>query len=134
MKLEIAAGPGTLDEIQGALEEVWSCHEEIPRRIRLEVGIAVSEIAANILEHCHALRVAMEVVVRSDEVEIDFTDSGDAADVDLDSSHMPDELAERGRGLPMAQAALRMLSYVRDEVGNHWRLVSKGFSASETQD
>lgn len=131
MKLDIDAGPGALDEVQGALDTFWSLHDEVPRRIRLEVGIAATEIAANIVEHCHALRIAMEIVVRRDEVEVDFTDTGDAPDVDLQSTHMPDELAERGRGLPMAQAALRLLSYVRDEFGNHWRLVSKGFSGAD---
>jgi serine/threonine-protein kinase RsbW len=43
---------------------------------------------------------------------------------------MPDEVAERGRGLAMAQAALRLLAYFRDELGNHWRLVSKAFPGS----
>ncbi len=30
----------------------------------------------------------------------------------------------------MAQEALRLLSYFRDEVGNHWRLVSKAFPSN----
>ena len=127
MRLELAAGPSTLDDVQGALDTFWSLHDEVPSRVRLEVGIAAVEIAANILEHCHAVRVALEIVVRPHEVEVDFTDNGDPATVDLDSTCMPDELAERGRGLALAQAVLQMLSYARDDVGNHWRLVSKAF-------
>jgi serine/threonine-protein kinase RsbW len=54
--------------------------------------------------------------------------------VDLAAAIMPDDMAERGRGLALAQAALRLLSYFRDEVGNHWRLVSNVFSPSRLRD
>ena len=36
---------------------------------------------------------------------------------------MPDELAESGRGIPLAQAALDELSYRRDADANIWTLV-----------
>ena len=41
---------------------------------------------------------------------------------------MPDVMAENGRGLPLARAALADLSYRRDESGNHWTLVSRSFA------
>ena len=95
----------------------------------MEVGIAAAEIAANILEHGCARGLHMEIQVLPDAVEIEFTDDGNPAEVDLFTIHMPDEDAERGRGLPLAQAALRMLGYFRDELGNHWKLVSKAISS-----
>ncbi|MCW1957403.1 MAG: ATP-binding protein [Mycobacterium sp.] len=125
-----APGPGPLGDVETTLEAFWSLHEEVPSRVRMEIGIAAAEIAANILEHGHAARFDMELRVLPDAVQVEFTDNGDPADVDLDCVCMPDEMAERGRGLAIAQAALRLVSYCRDELGNHWRLVSKAFPSS----
>ena len=49
--LETTAGPGALDEIQALLERAWASNAHVPSRVRMEVGIAVAEIAANIVEH-----------------------------------------------------------------------------------
>lgn len=125
--MHIAAAPETLDRVQAALDTFWSRHPEVPSGVRTEVEIAAAEIAANILEHGGAARLAMEIAIVGDEVQVEFTDGGRPAEVDLFATRMPDATAERGRGLPLAQAALRMLAYFRDELGNHWRLVSKEF-------
>lgn len=134
MKLEITNGPKALEQIHGALEAFWRKHEQVPQHIRNEIDIAAGEIAANILEHARAVTVWMEMHARPDAVEIEFTDAGVPVDLDLEAAMMPDEMAERGRGLALAQAALRLLSYFRDEVGNHWRLVSNAFSSSSVRD
>jgi serine/threonine-protein kinase RsbW len=127
VKLDIAAGPDTLDHVQATLDTFWSRHDEVPAGVRIEVGIAAAEIAANILEHGSATTLHMEVAVVRNEVQVEFTDAGNPAEIDLFAIQMPDETAERGRGLALAQAALRLLAYFRDELGNHWRLVSKAF-------
>lgn len=131
MKLHIAAGPETLDHVQSALDTFWSRHDEVPPGVRIEVGIAAGEIAANILEHGGADGLDMEIAIVGDEVQVEFVDSGDPAEVDLFATKMPDATAERGRGLALAQAALRLLAYFRDELGNHWRLVSKEFPGGQ---
>lgn len=128
MKLTIGGGSGALDEVQSALEKVWAFNAHVPGLIRMQVSIAVTEIAANILEHGHARSLQMEVHVRPDEVEVDLNDDGPPAQVDLSAVRMPEEMAERGRGLAMSQAAVRLVSYARDESGNHWRVVSQRFS------
>ncbi len=130
LKLEITNGPGALEQIHGALEAFWRKHEQVPQHIRNEIGIATAEIAANILEHAGTVTVRMELHARPDAVEIEFTDAGEPVDLDLVEASMPDEMSESGRGLALAQAALRLLSYFRDEVGNHWRLVSNAFAPS----
>ena len=130
MKLNIAAGPRSLDDVQIALDTFWAGHERVPANVRIEVSIAAGEIAANILEHGHASGLQMEIELHSHEVLVEFTDCGNPAEIDLFAVQMPDEAAERGRGLPLAQAALRLLAYFRDELGNHWRLVSKAFPGS----
>lgn len=130
VKVDIAAGLSTLDDVQTALDDFWSHHDEVPSEVRMEVGIAAAEIVANILEHGRAGGLHMEIQVLPDAVEIEFTDDGSPAEVDLFAVHMPDEDAERGRGLALAQAALRLLAYFRDEVGNHWTLVSKAITSA----
>ncbi len=133
MKLEITNGPGALEQIHAALEAFWRKHEHVPLHIRNDVGIAAGEIAANILEHARAVTLWMELHARPDAVEVEFTDAGEPAELDLSAASMPDEMAESGRGLALAQAALRLLSYFRDEVGNHWQLVSNAFSPNRTR-
>lgn len=44
---------------------------------------------------------------------------------------MPDWTASRGRGLAIAKAVLGRLDYFRDDVGNHWTLVSKEFTSDQ---
>ncbi len=127
--LEANAGPGVLTEIARVLDETWLAHPEVPEAIRMQVNIAAGEIGANIVEHAARGRpvpIRMEVNVLVHEVEVTFTDGGVSAAIDLGSVSFPDELAERGRGLPLSKAALAELSYRRDSA-NHWRLVSKRF-------
>ncbi len=127
LKLEIINGPAALEQIHAALEAFWRKHEQVPQHIRNEIGVATAEIAANILEHARAVTLWMELHARPDAVEVEFTDAGEPANLDLAAAIMPDEMAESGRGLALAQGALRLLSYFRDEFGNHWRLVSNAF-------
>lgn len=128
---ELTADPGTLDDIQGVLDRCWAQHAYVPERIRSEVGIAVAEIAANILEHARAVSLTLHLQVRQDDVVVEFVDGGEAAVVDLAAARMPTPLAESGRGLALAQSVLAGLSYWRDGAGNHWRLVSKTFSTGQ---
>lgn len=128
--LDTAAGPGALGEIETALENTWSAHPNVPMIVRMHMGIAAGEIAANIIEHAsrsRPVRIWMDVDVLPMQVRVEFTDDGDPADIDLTAVSMPDDTAERGRGLALAQAVLAQLSYRRTEF-NHWVLVSKHFS------
>lgn len=131
--MEIVAGSQSLDAVQAALDALWVHHDEVPTRIRVEVGIAAAEIVANILEHGRAGRLHMAIRLLSDAVEIEFTDDGHAAEVDLLAVQMPDETSERGRGLALAQGTLRLLAYSRDELGNHWQLVSNTFTVQPSR-
>lgn len=130
--LETVTGPHTLDEIQRTLDDMWAAHPGVPDGIRMELSIAVAEIAANIIEHAgggQPIPVRMEVRMVPGEVHVEFTDHGRfAAHVDLTNLPPVEEMAERGRGLPLAQAVLARLSYRRNDVGNHWLLVSKRFA------
>lgn len=127
--LTTSAGPDALQEIEAALEQAWSDNAQVPFPIRLQMGIAVGEIAANIVRYAAAglqVLIRMEVAVLPGQVRVEFVDNGHPADIDLSAVQMPDDLAESGRGLPLALAALETLTYRRTSE-NHWTLVSKPF-------
>ncbi len=125
--VELVIGPTTLDMIQAALDAFWSRNEQVPRRVRLEVGIAVAEVAGNILEHSKATRLNLEIELNTNRVQVDFVDDGHPAEVNLMSAGMPDEMSEQGRGLALALSSLSGLSYWHDSFGNHWSLTSAPF-------
>ena len=125
------AGPDALEQIEQVLSALWAKHPHVPEDIQMRLGIAVSEIAANIIEHATAsldrlVQLQMWAHVHDSEVLVKFADDGIPAPGALPSappSHaMPDELAERGRGLPLAQSVLNRLTYHRADETNHWTL------------
>lgn len=125
--LETTTGPETLDEIQQALDDLWS-NRDIPEMVRMHTALAVSEIAANIIEHSgdgRPVRLRMEVELVPEVIRVTFTDDGHPSPVDLSNIAMPDEMSERGRGLAIAFRVLDELSYRRDGEGNHWTLVRR---------
>jgi serine/threonine-protein kinase RsbW len=129
--LDVSVGPGTLGEIDAALQRTWSAYPHVPPTIQMHMGIATAEIGANIVEHCAGVRsinLTMDIAVLSDRVRVEFVDDGGPVPVpvDLQSVRMPDEMAERGRGLALARAVLEELIYHRTHL-NHWTLVSKPF-------
>jgi serine/threonine-protein kinase RsbW len=128
--LETVTGFAALDEIGAMLERMWSAYDHVPLPVRTQVGIAVGEIGANIIEHAAQegpVRLRFEVLVLRDEVRVFFTDHGSPAQIDLPGAAMPDQMAESGRGLALARAVLDRLSYTRSWA-NHWLLVSKRFA------
>lgn len=129
--LETVSGPGALAEVRQTLAQMWRSHPEVPDSVQAEIGIAAGEIAANIVEHAtkeRPVHIRMEVAVLKDEIEVRFVDDGRALDVDLGTVRLPAALEERGRGLAIARAVLRNLSYQRTDDGNHWTLLSERFS------
>ena len=127
--LETTTGPHTLDEIESLLGQAWADHSHVPDPVRIQVQIAAGEIGANIVEHAGQGRdvlMRMEVRVLPNAVCVEFADDGIPVWVDLSAVCLPDDMAERGRGLALAKAALEQLSYRRSSV-NHWTLVSKRF-------
>ena len=127
--LQTAAGPGALAAIGTALERIWATHPRVPPIERMHMDLAAGEIGANIIEHAAPGRLVwmtMDVAVGTDRVQVEFTDDGDPVHVDIAAVCLPDDLAERGRGLALARSVLAHLAYRRGHV-NHWVLVGKPF-------
>lgn len=132
--LEGQTSPGILANVSDLLDQTWSAHPEIPVAIQTQMSIAVCEVAANIVEHAARglpVYIRMEVRVLPHEVRVEFTDAGRHVQIDLDTVSLPDEMAERGRGLALAKSALAELAYTKSTTTktatNHWKLVSKRF-------
>ena len=126
------AHPEAVDLIDRHLTALWAGNPDVPSRARAHVGIAVAEIAANIVKHAtkgldRPVELVMCAHVRGDAVIVTFADDGIAAPDDLPSREMPHELDECGRGIPLARAALSLLDYRRLDGVNHWTLVSERF-------
>lgn len=122
-------GPDTLDRIQWLLDDFFAANPAVPELVRMHLGIAAAEVGANIVEHAasgRSVRMRMAVSRLPNEVRIDFTDEGVPAQIDIESVCLPEDTAERGRGLAIARSVLAELSYRRN-AANHWTLISQRF-------
>lgn len=129
--LHAVAGPDVLEQTARALEFQWTQHRHVPQDIRVQVGIAVAELVANIVEHGsagrHLVQIDIQIAVEPGRVHISIRDDGNEPDVDFDAIGMPGDFAERGRGLAMAQGVLDGLAYQRQVGSNLWLLTSNPF-------
>ena len=129
--LHAVAGPRALAEADAALDQAWLIYPHVPAAIRMQMGIAVGEIVANIVEHGsagrHLVQLEMLIALGPKTVSICLRDDGNESATDLHTVQMPDFDAERGRGLALARSALGELSYQREGGSNHWLLTSTTF-------
>ena len=115
----------TLDRILDLVGEMTTSGE-VEEDARMQFEVAVAEIGANIIEHAGrggTVSLTLELELTPDRLEARFSDDGSPARVDLRTVEMPDVMADRGRGLAIALAALDELEYRRCGGSNQWRLV-----------
>jgi anti-sigma regulatory factor (Ser/Thr protein kinase) len=125
--LRACAAPQCLERVHELLAALWADAPGVGAEDRIGFETAVAEVAANIVEHSGAgpdMRVGLNLQVRAyaDRVEALFCDTGVEADVDIGSAALPDDMAESGRGLAIARAAVDEVVYERDGGVNRWRV------------
>lgn len=130
--LRVVAEPNVLVEIDNFLDALWAANPQVPPTTRFRLGIAVSEIAANVVVHAtkgmdRPVDLRMWAVVRADDIVVTIADDGIPVSDGLLTREMPHELEERGRGIPLAYATLSALTYRRTNQLNVWTLVSERF-------
>src|SRR5581483_6523987 len=128
MVLHAPGGTESLARVHELLARIWAAAPDVHDQDRLLFETAVAEVAANIVEHAGGGRevpFTLRVSSHPDRVEAAFSDSGGPAPVDLGAAALPADLAETGRGLGIATAALDELAYERDGAVNRWRLVRR---------
>lgn len=131
-ELHACAGPDYLEKVHRLLQRVWDTSPDVSGADRTMFESAVAEIAANIIEHGCAMPTTtcnLTIEVSPDRLDARFTDDGVAVLVNVDAASMPDALAERGRGLAIAKAALDVLAYERHNNSNLWTLSRKRTSS-----
>jgi anti-sigma B factor antagonist len=113
-----------LASVHEALARFWEEMEAPPAdawRMRFEV--AVSEIAANIVEHAQARVMHLRLAVNSGTVVAEFEDAGRSwTGAPEEAPPEPTDMAERGRGLILARRAVDEVGYRRDGTTNRWHL------------
>jgi serine/threonine-protein kinase RsbW len=92
---------------------------------RMRFELAVSEIAANIIEHAQPHVMNLRLRVHSGNVIAEFADSGLGWEGPPEPSEVLDDLAETGRGLELATTAVDDLVYERTGSTNRWQLVKR---------
>ncbi|AYJ50684.1 ATP-binding protein [Rhodococcus sp. P1Y] len=123
--LEDVTRPETLDLIHGLLADVFAEHA-LDDTDAMTFELAVAEIGANIIEHSESggsVTIRLELEVFPGRIEARYCDDGKPARIDLNAVSLPDDFAERGRGLAIAVNVLDELGYRRADGKNHWRLV-----------
>lgn len=126
----VVSGSTVVKDVHATLDSCLTSNNHVPEDIRVQLGIAVGELVANIVEHAaqgEPVMVQMSIEVLANEVHVSFTDDGIPCPVAPESADMPDVFADRGRGLALMQAVLGRLSYQRANNHNHWRLISRPF-------
>jgi serine/threonine-protein kinase RsbW len=122
--LQATVGPGFLGPVHDLLTRLWADEPDVGQQDRVRFETAVAEVAANIAEHgaaAGAVHVTLRLASSPDRIQAVFEDDG--APVEAGRGQPPAVDAERGRGLPLARAALDRLSYERDGTTNRWVLV-----------
>jgi serine/threonine-protein kinase RsbW len=127
--LETTASPAGLDEVHALFAQLWADADDVQPPDRIAFETAVSEVAANIIEHAaRGEAVAMRLLLRApaDRVEAHLEDLGYPYDAGAGIPPLDDgELAEHGRGLVIARALTDELVYERDGAVNRWFLLRR---------
>lgn len=124
LTLEGWAVPEGLDDLHDLVERARASHPDVGENAFMMMETAVIEIANNVIEHGGpAGRVwwTFTLKVLPGMLEGELADDGQEYANDL-STVMPDPLAESGRGLALARAALDELAYARCDGKNLWTM------------
>lgn len=124
------AVPDDLEQLHDLLERAAAEHPHVPASDVMMFETAVMELANNVVEHGRPVgevRWTFRLEVQEAALSACLSDSGEEyAAWDPQTPHaMPGEMAESGRGLPLASAVLDEIGYERTADANVWKLVRR---------
>ncbi len=126
LRLEGPADLPCLQRVHDLLDELWSRVPDVDPIDRYRFETAVIEVAGNIVEHGGPrVRLRLGLTASTDRVEACFRDTGSPVDVQATAEHVPDPLAETGRGLALARAAVDDVVYERAGSTNLWHVLKR---------
>ena len=120
---DLPAVAASLDAVHERLDALFA-DGEVPDDDRFRFSTAVAEVAANIVEHSRAgttFSVALDL--DAERIEATFEDDAEAVDATVLDRPMPDDQAERGRGMAILRGAVHEVRYERVGERNRWTLV-----------
>lgn len=136
--LTAPADPEVLDLVHSMLEHLHVGSTPVSPTAKMKFEMAVIEVLGNIVEHAYAhdaslpdvdpsevRRFEIRLTATDDHLAASLSDNGMPVSLDLDDLPMPDEMAESGRGLALAAAALDVFEFERVGASNHWRLACR---------
>lgn len=124
--IEALAVPETIGDLHEMLALVGRENSDVVDMDLMMFETAVIEIAANVVEHGRPegqVFYTFRLVLLDDRIEASLSDSGDELYDKPLIATLPDEMAERGRGLALAEAVLDELVYERLGGRNTWTMV-----------
>lgn len=132
IRIDGAADLAFVDGLLDELDRLWAATPSIPEVDRLLFGLAVSEIATNIVEHSPPdTRIDALVSAAPGTLTAVLRDTAQRARVDLAGATMPSADAESGRGLALSSTVLDELEHIGSDTGNEWRMMRLIRPASE---
>jgi serine/threonine-protein kinase RsbW len=136
--LTAPATPEVIDLAHVMLEHLHTEPEQATPTARMRFEMAVIEVLGNIVEHAYShdaslaldehsegRRVEIRLALTPDHLVASLSDNGRPVTLDLEDLPMPDEMAESGRGLALASAALDVFEFERIGDHNHWRMACR---------
>jgi serine/threonine-protein kinase RsbW len=126
LRLETEASPACLDAVHELLAQLWAQRPDAGADARARFTTAVAELVANVVEHGRTAagrppRLVLSLAAAPGAVVADLEDDG------IEVPPVPpapgDPLAESGRGVALAAAAVDELSYARADGRNRWHVV-----------
>jgi serine/threonine-protein kinase RsbW len=121
--LDLACPPDDVTAVHTFLTSVWDHEPELSLEDRMALELALVELASNVIEHGAGGRrvtCSLRMDVGPDEVTVSLSDDGVPVLVDPAAAHLPDALAEGGRGLALVQMVVDDLRYERVDDRNRW--------------
>jgi serine/threonine-protein kinase RsbW len=122
MELTAPAEPESLELVHSLLADFWNQCEDIGMHERIRFETAIMEIANNIAEYVHTDVFTLVLADRDVAIEALFRDAGPPLPFDPADRRLPDAMAESGRGIALACAAVDEVHYSHENHQNIWRL------------
>lgn len=124
--IEALAVPETIGDLHELLALVGRENADVSATDLMMFETAVIEIAANVVEHGRPegqVFYTFRLWLLDDRIEAALSDSGDELYDKPLVATLPNEMAERGRGLALAEAVLDELVYERRDERNTWKMI-----------
>jgi serine/threonine-protein kinase RsbW len=122
LELTAPAEPESLELVHSLLGEFWTLSEDIGLHERIRFETAIMEIANNIAEYAGTDEFTLVLTDTGGEIEALFRDAGPPIAFDPTRRQLPDDMAESGRGIALACAAVDEVHYSHENHQNLWRL------------